>query len=330
MRVYQWPWSAVLPALIPNSPGFLTTPQELLVWSARHAGATYVRAHPTLQVMRRSRDVGKAINHEACSLGRTRGIPKQSSNKKSVGETPLSEVSKASVLHMGMHPPSGDSLSYAGSEGGAPGRRGGVLDSRVRSRAAGPLSTACPPGCPGNSRLRARPYPFRWCLTGSFCRVLSCRLLRSSCRRTAANIAPPARSQVSLIADAPHLFKSTGIWASERLGDRTMPPEVMGTLDTGCTKKSPPQRKYLLCGTVCRCLAMWIAPHVLKGMRLALTNRRGDHRLPPELMGRLGRRHSKYSEHGMEARCLTVRAMLPSHAALCIRRAWQAAPLFAG
>ena len=120
---------------------------------------------------------------------------------------------------------------------------GGVLDSRVRSRAAGPLSTACPPGCPGSSRLRARPDPLRWCLTGSFCRVLSCRLLRSSCRRTAANIAPPARSQVSLIADAPHVFKSTGIWASERLGDRTMPPEVMGTLDTGCTKKSPPPKK---------------------------------------------------------------------------------------
>ena len=231
---------------------------------------------------------------------------------------------------MGMHPPSGDSLSYAGSEGVLLVGGGEVLDSRVRSRAAGPLSTACPPGCPGSSRLRARPDPLRWCLTGSFCRVLSCRLLRSSCRRTAANIAPPARSQVSLIADAPHLFKSTGIWASERLGDRTMPPEVMGTLDTGCTKKSPPQRKYLLCGTVCRCLAMWNAPHVLKGMRLALTNRRGDHRLPPELMGRLGRRHSKYSEHDMEARCLTVRAMLPSHAALCIRRAWQAAPLFAG
>ena len=243
MRVYQWPWSAVLPALIPNSPGFLTTPQELLVWSARHEGATYVRAHPTLQVMRRSRDVGKPNNHEACSLGRTRDHSQQSSNKRSVGDTPLSEVSKASVLHMGMHPPSGDSLSYAGSEGGAPGRRGGVLDSRVRSRAAGPLSTACPPGCPGSSRLRARPDPLRWCLTGSFCRVLSCRLLRSSCRRTAANIAPPARSQVSLIADAPHLFKSTGIWASERLGDRTMPPEVMGTLDTGCTKNSTPRKK---------------------------------------------------------------------------------------
>ena len=42
---------------------------------------------------------------------------------------------------------------------------------------------------------------------------------------------------------------------------------------------------------------MWVAPHVLKGMRLALTNRRGDHRLPPELMGRLGRRHSEYSDH---------------------------------
>ena len=117
MRVYQWPWSAVLPALIPNSPGFLTTPQELLVWSARHEGATYVRAHPTLQVMRRSRDVGKPNNHEACSLGRTRDHSQQSSNKRSVGDTPLSEVSKASVLHMGMHPPSGDSLSYAGSEG---------------------------------------------------------------------------------------------------------------------------------------------------------------------------------------------------------------------
>ena len=57
---------------------------------------------------------------------------------------------------------------------------------------------------------------------------------------------------------------------------------------------------------------MWIAPHVLKGMRLALSSRRRDHMLPPELMGRLGRRHSEYSEHDIEARCLTVRAMLPS------------------
>ena len=33
---------------------------------------------------------------------------------------------------------------------------------------------------------------------------------------------------------------------------------------------------------------MWIGPHVLKGMSLALSSRRGDHMLPPELMGRLG------------------------------------------
>ena len=54
---------------------------------------------------------------------------------------------------------------------------------------------------------------------------------------------------------------------------------------------------------------MWITPHVLKGMRLALSSRRRDHMLPPELMGRLGRRHSEYSEHDIEASCLTVRAM---------------------
>ena len=105
-----------------DSPGCSRTSHDSLVWSARDEGATYVRAHPTLQVMGRAGDVGKPNKHEPGSLGRTRGLPKQSSNKRSVGDTPLSEVSKASVLHMGRHPPSGgfplgDSLSYAGSDG---------------------------------------------------------------------------------------------------------------------------------------------------------------------------------------------------------------------
>ena len=91
-----------------DSPGSLRTSHDSLVWSARDEGATYVRAHLTLQVLGRSRDAGKPTTmRHACSLGRARGLPKQSPNKSSVGDTPLSEISKASVLHMGRHPPSG-------------------------------------------------------------------------------------------------------------------------------------------------------------------------------------------------------------------------------
>ena len=91
-----------------HSPESIRTSHESLVRSARDEGATYVRAHLTLQVLGRSRDAGKPTTmRHACSLGRARGLPKQSPNKSSVGDTPLSEISKTSVLHMGRHPPSG-------------------------------------------------------------------------------------------------------------------------------------------------------------------------------------------------------------------------------
>ena len=83
----------------------------------------------------------------AGSLGRTRDHPKQSSNKRSVGDTPLSEVSKALVIAHRRHPPSGGVPLRSGSPRVCSWMAGGaVLDGRVRSWAAGPLSTACPPG----------------------------------------------------------------------------------------------------------------------------------------------------------------------------------------
>ena len=59
---------------------------------------------------------------------------------------------------------------------------------------------------------------------------------------------------------------------------------------------NPPTENICSAG-LCAAALLGVAPHVLKGMRLAPSDRLGDHMLPPELMGRLGRRHSEYSDH---------------------------------
>ena len=144
--------------------------------------------------------------------------------KLPTGLPPPMRPSQASVLHRRMHPRPG---------GGYPSLCGGPTECSWTEGWERSWMAGGGPGSPGRSRLRARPGPLSWCPTGSFCRVVSCRLLRSSRRRTASKPRPllPDRPQLSLIADAPHVFKSRGIRPSQRLGDTSMPPEVMGMLD---------------------------------------------------------------------------------------------------
>ena len=152
---------------------------------------------------------------------------------------------RASVLQIGMHhglggipPLCGGPRGCSWTAGGrGPRWPGSVLGCRaaldcVPSWVPGQLSTSCPAG-------PSQMVPYRLVLQSAFLSVAP----QLAPPHRGKHRPPPARSQVSLIADAPHLFKSTGIWASERLGDRTMPPEVMGTLDTGCTKNSTPRKK---------------------------------------------------------------------------------------
>jgi len=197
------------------------------VWGARRDGGEgdIRRDHATLQVRACSRDGRRPNNHETCSLDGAwvwYPIEKRVRNFRQgfprlCGPRKLRHCTGGCTPGLGGLP-----LPMRGSDGVLlDGGVGAVLDGRGG------------PGSPGRSRLRARPGPLSWCPTGSFCRVVSCRLLRSSRRRTASKPRPllPDRPQLSLIADAPHVFKSRGIRPSQRLGDTSMPPEVMGMLD---------------------------------------------------------------------------------------------------
>ena len=155
--------------------------------------------------------------------------------KLPTGLPPPMRPSKASVLHRRMHPRSGGvPLPMRGSDGVLlDGGVGAVLDGRGRSWEPGPLSTSCPAG---PSQL----VPYRLLLQSGF---LSVAPQLTPPHRGKPRPLLPGRSQVSLIADAPHVFKSRGIRPSERLGDTSMPPEVMGRLDRGFAKNSAPRKK---------------------------------------------------------------------------------------
>ena len=197
------------------------------VWGARRGGGEgdIRRDHATLQVRACSRDGRRPNNHETCSLDGAwvwYPIEKRVRNFRQ-GFPRLCGPRKLRYCTGGCTP----------GLGGYPSLCGGPTECSWTEGWEQSWMAGGGPGSPGRSRLRARPGPLSWCPTGSFCRVVSCRLLRSSRRRTASKPRPllPDRPQLSLIADAPHVFKSRGIRPSQRLGDTSMPPEVMGMLD---------------------------------------------------------------------------------------------------
>ena len=102
---------------------------DSLVWSARRGGGgvTYVRDHPTLQVMGYSRDVGKPNNHEACSLGGAWvGYPIEKFQRKfRRGFTPYAALERFGVAQTEAAPVWGGGPPYAGVRGSAPQQRGG-------------------------------------------------------------------------------------------------------------------------------------------------------------------------------------------------------------
>ena len=95
---------------------------------------TYVRDHPTLQVMGYSRDVGKPNNHEACSLGGAWvGYPIDKFQRKfRRGFTPYAALESFGVAQTEAPPVWLNSVV------------GAVLGGLGRSWAAGPLRPALP------------------------------------------------------------------------------------------------------------------------------------------------------------------------------------------
>ena len=111
MRVYHWPWSAVLPAFIPEFPMVPPDPpgHPMIPWSGVLGTKGRHTCVPT--PLSKSWDdlvtLGSPTTMRPALWGVRVAPPKQSSNKSSVGDTPPIEVSNASVLHIGRHPPPG-------------------------------------------------------------------------------------------------------------------------------------------------------------------------------------------------------------------------------